>query len=70
MPAAAPVCYCGFCTKSQHAVATLIAGPADSAGRRPYICDECVDLCADICATDRHKARQDKHLADVVRNGT
>jgi hypothetical protein len=34
--------YCGFCGKSQHEVAKLIAGPT------VHICDECVDLCHDI----------------------
>jgi ATP-dependent Clp protease ATP-binding subunit ClpX len=34
--------YCSFCTKSQHEVRKLIAGPA------VYICDECVELCNDI----------------------
>src|SRR3989344_6183202 len=31
--------YCTFCSKSQHEVNTLVAGPAC------YICDECVELC-------------------------
>ena len=34
--------YCSFCTKSQHEVRKLIAGPS------VFICDECVDLCEDI----------------------
>ena len=34
--------YCSFCGKSQDEVACLIAGPT------VFICDECVDLCADI----------------------
>jgi|SRR6516162_6077371 hypothetical protein len=34
--------YCTFCSKSQHAVRKLIAGP------NIFICSECVDLCADI----------------------
>ncbi len=34
--------YCSFCSKSQHEVRKLIAGPS------VYICDECVDLCNDI----------------------
>ncbi len=36
------ILYCSFCGKSQHEVRKLIAGPS------VYICDECVDLCADI----------------------
>ena len=34
--------YCSFCGKSQHEVRKLIAGPS------VFICNECVDLCADI----------------------
>lgn len=34
--------YCSFCGKSQHDVKKLIAGPSI------FICDECVELCADI----------------------
>ncbi|MDE2788982.1 MAG: ATP-dependent Clp protease ATP-binding subunit ClpX [Paracoccaceae bacterium] len=34
--------YCTFCTKSQHDVRKLIAGP------QVFICDECVELCMDI----------------------
>jgi ATP-dependent protease Clp ATPase subunit len=34
--------YCTFCGKSQHDVSQLIAGPT------VFICDECVELCADI----------------------
>ena len=38
--------YCSFCGKSQDEVRKLIAGPT------VFICNECVDLCADICATE------------------
>src|SRR5687767_3588104 len=34
--------YCSFCSKSQHEVRKLIAGPT------VFICDECVELCMDI----------------------
>ena len=34
---------CSFCNKSQNQVKKLIAGPAGV-----YICDECVEICADI----------------------
>lgn len=34
--------YCSFCGKSQHDVKKLIAGPSI------FICDECIELCADI----------------------
>ena len=33
---------CSFCKKSQDQVRKLIAGP------EVYICDECVDICAEI----------------------
>ncbi|MCC8468079.1 MAG: ATP-dependent Clp protease ATP-binding subunit ClpX, partial [Rickettsia endosymbiont of Eriopis connexa] len=33
---------CSFCSKKQHEVKKLIAGPA------VFICDECIDLCMDI----------------------
>ena len=34
--------YCSFCSKNQHEVIKLIAGPS------VYICNECVELCDDI----------------------
>jgi len=34
--------HCSFCSKSQHEVKKLIAGPS------VYVCDECVALCIDI----------------------
>ena len=34
--------HCSFCGKSQHEVKKLIAGPT------VFICDECIELCADI----------------------
>ena len=33
---------CSFCNKSQEQVRKLIAGP------NVYICDECIDICAEI----------------------
>jgi ATP-dependent Clp protease ATP-binding subunit ClpX len=38
--------YCSFCGKSQHEVRKLIAGPT------VFICDECVELCADIVSEE------------------
>lgn len=38
---------CSFCNKSQDHVRKMIAGPAGV-----YICDECVDVCADIIEED------------------
>lgn len=37
------VLVCSFCGKNQHQVSKLIAGSS------AFICDECVELCADIC---------------------
>ena len=34
---------CSFCNKTQNQVRKLIAGPSGV-----YICDDCVDICADI----------------------
>ena len=34
---------CSFCNKTQNQVRKLIAGPNGA-----YICDECVDVCAEI----------------------
>jgi ATP-dependent Clp protease ATP-binding subunit ClpX len=42
--------YCSFCGKSQHEVRKLIAGPS------VFICDECVELCADIGREDTKSA--------------
>ena len=38
---------CSFCGKSQGQVRKLISGPGDV-----YICDECVELCAEIVDED------------------
>ena len=38
---------CSFCTKQQHEVKKLIAGP------EVYLCDECVKLCSDILSEDK-----------------
>lgn len=38
---------CSFCNKTQGQVRKLIAGPAGV-----YICDECIDICADILAEE------------------
>jgi hypothetical protein len=36
---------CSFCGKTQHEVTKLIAGPD------VHICNECTELCAQICGT-------------------
>ncbi len=44
--------YCSFCGKSQHDVKKLIAGP------NVFICNECVELCADIIKEEDRKTRR------------
>ena len=57
--------YCSFCGKSQHQVLKLIAGP----GPRLFICNECVDLCAAICAgtADERDRREETMLMAAER---
>jgi ATP-dependent Clp protease ATP-binding subunit ClpX len=40
---------CSFCGHDERRVASLVAGP------RVYICDACVDRCADIVRKEREK---------------
>ena len=50
---------CSFCNKTQDQVKKLIAGPAGV-----YICDECVEICADIIAEefdDATKVARQRH---------
>ncbi len=46
--------YCSFCGKSQYEVDALVAGPL------VYICNECVDLCADIITEHRRQLAENK----------
>jgi hypothetical protein len=43
---------CSFCRKSQHSVLKLISSPVDGP-IKPYICDQCVAVCASILEDDR-----------------
>ena len=43
---------CSFCSKSQDSVLKLISSPVDGP-IKPYICDECVAVCASILEQDR-----------------
>jgi ATP-dependent Clp protease ATP-binding subunit ClpX len=45
------VLHCSFCSKSQHEVRKLIAGPS------VYVCDECVALCNEIINEQIHDAK-------------
>ena len=40
---------CSFCGRDEHSVANLVGG------RRVFICDACVDLCAEIVRKEREK---------------
>src|SRR6218665_1526287 len=51
--------YCSFCSKSQHEVRKLIAGPS------VFICDECIDLSNEIIRHDLPVA----HPAREILNG-
>lgn len=53
--------YCSFCGKSQREVRKLIAGPSLNL----FICDECVDLCAYICAEPRQMIAADIGLSET-----
>ncbi|MGA1861665.1 ATP-dependent Clp protease ATP-binding subunit ClpX [Deferribacter thermophilus] len=48
--------FCSFCGKSQDEVKKLIAGPS------VYICDECVELCAEIIQEDMKDTDEDKSI--------
>ncbi len=59
--------HCSFCGKSQHKVKKLIAGPT------LFICNECIELCADIINEDTNinnpqddKILTPKELRDVL----
>jgi ATP-dependent Clp protease ATP-binding subunit ClpX len=44
---------CSFCGKSASQVRKLIMGPKDA-----YICDECVDVCAEIIEEEFHDSEK------------
>ena len=48
---------CSFCNKTQSQVRKLIAGPAGV-----YICDECVDICADILEEELEDRRRSQRI--------
>ncbi len=53
--------YCSFCGKSQYEVRRLIAGPT------VFICDECTDLCKEICVEEDKKQAALKRGFVIVR---
>jgi ATP-dependent Clp protease ATP-binding subunit ClpX len=52
--------YCSFCGKGQEQVRRLIAGNG------VYICDECVDLCADIIDKEFAADQEDFYVGDFL----
>ena len=56
---------CSFCGKSQQQVRKLIAGPNGA-----YICDECVDICAEIIdeELEDREPREERHVPDFEIN--
>jgi ATP-dependent protease Clp ATPase subunit len=59
--ATGPVLHCSFCTKSQHEVSKLIAGPT------VFICDECVDAGAQTLRS-AGVGRARRRFLDHLRN--
>ena len=66
-----PALSCSFCTKDKDSVAKLVAGPG------VYICNECIDLCTQILATEttpainpRHELPDAELLASLTRAQT
>lgn len=53
---------CSFCNKTQDKVRKLIAGPNGT-----YICDECVDVCAEILA-EQYESEEQSTGADLGIN--
>ena len=47
---------CSFCNKTQDQVRKLIAGP------NVYICDECIDLCAEIIEEEFDTSENDSEI--------
>jgi len=52
---------CSFCGKTQEQVKRLVAGPG------VYICDECIELCAEIIEEEFEESRADGDFGDIPR---
>ena len=48
---------CSFCNKTQDQVKKMIAGPAGV-----YICDECVEICADIVEEEYEDVQEENNM--------
>ena len=47
---------CSFCGRTQDQVRKMIAGPS---GSGVFICDECIDICADIVEEELYEQQQE-----------
>ncbi|NLY42512.1 MAG: ATP-dependent Clp protease ATP-binding subunit ClpX [Clostridiaceae bacterium] len=52
---------CSFCGKTQDQVKRLVAGPG------VYICDECIELCAEIIEEEFEESKVDVELSDIPK---
>jgi ATP-dependent Clp protease ATP-binding subunit ClpX len=52
---------CSFCGKTQEQVKRLVAGPG------VYICDECIELCAEIIEEEFEETKADSELNDIPK---
>lgn len=52
---------CSFCGKNQEQVRRLIAGPS------VYICDECIELCAEIIEEEFENFPEAPHMTDILK---
>lgn len=52
---------CSFCGKSQEQVRKLIAGPSGA-----FICDECVDVCAEIIEEEMEEEERSEHSEQEI----
>jgi ATP-dependent Clp protease ATP-binding subunit ClpX len=57
--------FCSFCSKGQHEVKALIAGP------NAFICDECVEHCVGIIRKNQQGIiRKDREKAEAEKQTT
>jgi len=58
--------FCSFCNKSENEVKSLIKGGADGAGKGAFICNECIDLAADM--TKEEKSNTTSNQTNSCKN--
>ena len=54
---------CSFCGRTQDQVRKMIAGPS---GSGVFICDECIDICADIVEEEFYEQEQEENAAPQI----